>query len=83
MKLSDMLERRRRRNPNRIEPKKMIVEKLKQPSTIKGVLALLSVIGLQLSDEAIEAASQVILAALALWEILRNERNIPKAEVVE
>jgi hypothetical protein len=82
MKLSDMLERRRRRNPNRIEPKKMIIEKLKQPSTIKGVLALLSVIGLQLSDEAIEGVSQVILAALALWEILRNER-IPKAEVVE
>ena len=82
MNLSDVIERRRARNPHKIEPKKFMIAKLKQPSTIKGLLALLSIVGIQLSDEAIELVCQMILIGLALWEVIRNER-IPKAEVVE
>jgi ABC-type nickel/cobalt efflux system permease component RcnA len=61
----------------------VIVRKLKEPSTIKGILALSSLIGLNMSDEVIQAASEIILALLALWEIIRKERAIPKAQVVE
>jgi hypothetical protein len=61
----------------------VIIDRIKQPSTIKGILGLLSIVGVNMTDDLISGISSLIISAIAVWEIIRNERKIPKAEVVE
>ena len=61
----------------------VIIDRIKQPSTIKGILGLLSIAGVNMTDDLISGISSLIISAIAVWEIIRNERKIPKAEVVE
>lgn len=77
------LQRRRQRNPNTIHAPTIMLNRLKQPSTIKGILVILSIFGVEFSDGLTEAVAGLVIAAIGVWEIIRNERKIPKAEVVE
>jgi hypothetical protein len=87
MSLHDILMKRGQRNPHNLNVKDTLMQslltRLKQPSTIKGILALLSLAGIHLTDDVINAASEAILALLALWEVVRFEQQIPKGKVIE
>lgn len=52
---------------------------LKQPSTLRGIIGLLGVLGVVVSPEQIEAIAVAVGAILAAIEIFRNEnKNKPK-----
>ena len=61
----------------------VILDRIKQPSTIKGILGLLSIVGMNMTDDLISGLSSFIISGIAVWEIVRNERKTPKGKVVE
>ena len=48
---------------------------LKQPSTLRGVIGLLGVVGVAISPEQIEAIAVAVGAILAAIELFRNEKK--------
>jgi hypothetical protein len=77
------LERLNRKKPNPIKPMKMMIEKLTEPSTIRGIIALLGAFGITVQPEYHEHIIAVVLALIGIINVWRKESKIPKAEVVE
>jgi hypothetical protein len=77
------LERLNRRKPNPIKPMKMMIEKLTEPSTIRGIIALLGAFGITVQPEYHEHIIAAVLALIGIINVWRKEPKIPKAEVVE
>jgi len=77
------LDRLNRRKPNPIKPMKMMIEKLTEPSTIRGIIALLGAFGITVQPEYHEHIIAAVLALIGIINVWRKESKIPKAEVVE
>jgi hypothetical protein len=77
------LERLNRRKPNPVKPMKIMIQKLTEPSTIRGVIALLGAFGITVQPEYHEHIIAAVLALLGIINVWRKESKIPKAEVVE
>jgi hypothetical protein len=77
------LERLSRRKPNPIKPMKMMIEKLTEPSTIRGIIALLGAFGITVQPEYHEHIIAAVLALIGIINVWRKEPKIPKAQVVE
>jgi hypothetical protein len=77
------LERLNRRKPNSIKPMKMMIEKLTEPSTIRGIIALLGAFGLTVQPEYHDHIIAAVLALIGIVNVWRKESKIPKAEVVD
>lgn len=60
-----------------------IVNKLTEPSTIRGIIALLGAVGITVQPEYHEHIVAAVLALIGIINVWRKERKIPKAEVVE
>lgn len=52
-----------------------LVAFLKQPSTIKGVMVLAGLVGINLSAELWQEIGTALVAAVGLYEAIRNERS--------
>jgi hypothetical protein len=50
-----------------------MAERLREKSTWAGLGTILALVGLELHPEVLAALSAVIIAILALWEVLRRE----------
>jgi hypothetical protein len=77
------LERLNRKKPNPIKPMKIMIEKLTEPSTIRGVIALLGAFGITVQPEYHEHIIAAVLALIGIINVWRKESKIPKAKVVE
>jgi len=77
------LERLNKRKPNPIKPMKMMIEKLTEPSTIRGIIALLGAFGITVQPEYHEHIIAAVLALIGIINVWRKESKIPKAEVVD
>jgi hypothetical protein len=77
------LERLNRKKPNPVKPMKIVLQKLTEPSTIRGVIALLGAFGITVQPEYHEHIIAAVLALLGIINVWRKESKIPKAEVVE
>ena len=77
------LERLNRRKPNPIKPKPMnfIWQKLQEPSTIRGLLALLAGFGITIAPQYHEAIVATFLGLIGIINVYRSE--VPKAKVLE
>jgi hypothetical protein len=62
---------------------KIVLQKLTEPSTIRGVIALLGAFGITVQPEYHEHIIAAVLALLGIINVWRKESKIPKAEVVE
>jgi uncharacterized membrane protein len=62
---------------------KIMIQKLTEPSTIRGVIALLGAFGITVQPEYHEHIIAAVLALLGIINVWRKESKIPKAEVVE
>lgn len=56
----------------------VVLDRLKQQSTWRGIGALMSVIGIGVSDENLDHYYQAFLAGLALLAIFNNEPKVAK-----
>ena len=87
MKLSDMLERKRKKNPVKIEPVKYamntIIERLSEQSTWRGIILLATSFGITIHPEYQESIIAIGIGLVGFINVFRKERKIPKAEVVE
>jgi hypothetical protein len=54
---------------------KKIIDQLKQPSTLKGLLVLISLAGINLTDVQSAAVIQGVLALLGVYEVFRQEKK--------
>lgn len=52
-----------------------VIAFLKQPSTIKGVMVLAGLVGIHLSAELWQEIGTGIVAAVGLYEAIRNEKS--------
>ncbi len=77
------LERLNRKKPNPVKPMKTMIEKLTEPSTIRGIIALLGAFGITVQPEYHEHIIAAVLALIGIINVWRKESKIPKAEVVE
>jgi hypothetical protein len=62
---------------------KMMIEKLTEPSTIRGIIALLGAFGITVQPEYHEHIIAAVLALIGIINVWRRESKIPKAEVVD
>ena len=51
-----------------------LLSKLREPSTIRGLLLLLAALGVKLDPEQIEAITIAVLAGLGVVEVFRKEK---------
>lgn len=77
------LERLNRRKPNPIKPMNVVLSKLSEPSTVRGLLALAAAFGVTIQPEYHEHIIAAFLALVGVINVWRREPKIPKAEVVE
>lgn len=52
-----------------------IKERLRQPSTVKGISLILSAFGVTVGTEVLQALSTIVLFGLGLWETGRDENK--------
>lgn len=87
MKLSDIIERRRVKNPNKIEPKKImihsIIGRFSETSTWRGLILLATSLGVAIPNDYHEHIIAIGIGLVGVINIIRRDRKIPKAEVVE
>ena len=83
MSLEDAMARRQKRHPNTIKPMEALLTKLQEPSTVRGLLALLAAFGLTVQDQYHEHIIAGFLALVGFINVYRKEPKIPKATVVE
>lgn len=60
-----------------------IVTKLREPSTVSGLLMLLGLLGLSIPEGVVQAAASFIAAAAGLYEVVRHEPPHAKPEAGE
>ena len=77
------LQRHNKRKPNPVKPMNVLLHKLAEPSTIRGLLALLAACGVTVQPDYHEHIIAVFLALIGIINIWRKEKPIPKAQVVE
>ncbi len=79
MNLSDRLNKRRERNPKKIEPDKIamnaILAKLSEPSTIRGIISLLGAFGITINPELLPHITAAVLAAVGIVNVVRKEKK--------
>jgi len=68
--------------PN-INAMQTLLHKLQEPSTVRGLLALLAAFGVTFQPEYHEHIIAAFLALIGVINVWRKERTIPKATVVE
>ena len=61
----------------------VVLSKLSEPSTVRGILALLTAFGLTIQEQYHEQLIALFLALIGIINVWRKEQKIPKAEVVE
>jgi hypothetical protein len=83
MNLQDRLERRRKRNPNPIRPMNAIVNRLSEQSTWRGIILVATSLGVSIQPDYHEHIIAIGIALVGIINIIRRERKIPKAEIVE
>jgi hypothetical protein len=87
MNLSDVIERRRARNPHKIEPKKImldsLIQRFSEGSTWRGLILLATSLGVGIQPEYHEHIIAIGIGLVGVINIFRREKKIPKAEVVE
>lgn len=72
------------RPPNlKLEPMKLLLDKLAEPSTIRGIIALLGAVGITVQPEYHEHIIAAVLALIGIINVWRKESKIPKAQLVE
>jgi hypothetical protein len=84
MSFPDPIFRRRKRNqtPNlKLAPMNFIWQKLQEPSTIRGLLALLAGFGITIAPQYHDAIIATFLGLIGLINVYRSE--VPKAKVIE
>ena len=70
--------------PNlKLDPMKLLLDKLTEPSTIRGIIALLGAVGITVQPEYHEHIIAAVLALIGLINVWRKESKIPKAQVLE
>lgn len=52
-----------------------LLNRLKEKSTIAGIISLAGLLGINLSQEAWQAAFAALIALVQLWQILRVEKK--------
>lgn len=77
------LERLNRRKPNPVKPMEILLTKLQEPSTVRGLLALLAAFGITVQPDYHEHIITAFLALIGIINVWRREPKIPKAVVVE
>jgi hypothetical protein len=77
------LQRLNKRKPNTIKPMNVLIAKLQEPSTVRGLLALAAAFGVTIQPEYHEHIVAAFLALVGIINVWRKESKIPKAEVVE
>ena len=75
------LERLNRRKPNPTKPMNFIWQKLQEPSTIRGLLALLAGFGITIAPQYHDAIIATFLGLIGIINVYRSE--VPKAQVLE
>jgi hypothetical protein len=75
------LERHNRRHPNPVKPMNFLWQKLQEPSTVRGLLALLAGFGITITPQYHEPIIAVFLGLIGVINVYRSE--IPKAKVIE
>lgn len=77
----------RRKPPNKTPltklPMKLLLAKLQEPSTIRGLIALLGAFGITVQPEYHEHIIAAVLALIGIINVSRKEPIIPRAEVIE
>ena len=86
MKLADRLDKRRSRNPNKIEPVKLamnsILSRFSETSTWRGLILLATSLGVTIQPDYHEHIIAIGIGVVGIINVLRREKKIPKAEVV-
>jgi hypothetical protein len=77
------LERLNKRKPNPVKPMNVVLAKLQEPSTVRGLLAIAAALGVTIQPEYHDHIVAAFLALVGIINVWRKERKIPKAEVVE
>lgn len=75
------LERLNKRQPNPVKPMNFIWLKLQEPSTIRGIIALLAGFGITVAPQYHEAIVATFLGLIGIINVYRSE--VPKAQIVE
>jgi len=87
MTLSDRLNRRRQRNPNKIEPVKYamdsILSRLTETSTWRGLILLATSLGVTIQPDYHEHIIAIGIALVGIINVIRRDKKIPKAEVID
>jgi hypothetical protein len=83
MNLQLRLERRRKNNPNKIRPMNAIVNRLSEQSTWRGIILVLTSLGVAIQKDYHDHIIAIGIALVGIINIIRRERKIPRAEVVE
>jgi hypothetical protein len=52
-----------------------VIAKLREPSTISGIAALLGVVGIAVPVEVVQYAGMIIIGAASIWDIYREEKS--------
>jgi len=84
MSFPDPIFRKRKRNETptlKLAPMNFIWQKLQEPSTIRGLLALLAGFGITIAPQYHDAIIATFLGLIGLINVYRSE--VPKAKVVE
>ena len=70
--------------PNlKLDPMNAILDKLQEPSTVRGLIALLGAVGITVQPEYHEHIIAAVLALIGLINVWRKESKVPKAKVLE
>lgn len=77
-------------NPRNTEPPNIkldlmnaLLEKLNEPSTVRGIIAVMGALGLTIQDQYHNYIVAIVLAVVGIINIWRKEPKIPKAKVIE
>jgi hypothetical protein len=84
MSFPDPIFRRRKRNQTptlKLAPMNFIWQKLQEPSTIRGLLALLAGFGITIAPQYHDAIIATFLGLIGIINVYRSE--VPKAKVIE
>jgi hypothetical protein len=77
------IERLNKRKPNPVKPMNVVLNKLSEPSTVRGIIALLGAFGIAIDPQYVAPITAVVLGLVGIINVWRKESKIPKAEVVE
>ena len=83
MNLSDRLLKRGQRNPNNLNAMNAILTRLTEQSTWRGIILIATSLGLTIQPDYHEHIIAVGMALVGIINVVRKEKKIPKAEVID